>query len=156
MYSDIFKPLQRLSFLWPHLRSGVQDVVSSFFYPPKHVRCYVAGSSVDDCLRKLERKLGLPVFDLSIDISRKPQEMSSFPSGAKYLQHYVLSETSSSWKETGRPGYISCSVNVSTRGLALFSKGVPKLDVFAHAHMSKNCPGVYEDNVCTKCGDVSR
>ncbi len=146
---------------------GIFGRVSQIISPPQHIRMNVVGSSIDDCLRKLEEKAGLPKYDLSV--AEEPIEVVTWPVPRKGLDHNIVSKTSEIWQKNNK-GYISGGVFEAV-SRSMFSnkerKGMNSMVNFAvnladsynfHAriHISKNCLGVYSEGVCKFCGDVSR
>jgi hypothetical protein len=78
-------------------------------------------------------------------------EVATWPLGYRGLQYSVVSKTSEEWKtDDAKVGYICGSVTVFP------GKTMQEKTYLGKLHISKNCPGVYRDNVCTTCGDVSR
>ncbi len=135
--------------------------------PPQHIRMNVVGSSIDDCLRQLEEKAGLPKYDLSIDGS--PTEVVTWPVPRKGLNHNIVSKTSEIWQKNNN-GYIAGGVfeavsksmysNDERRRMnPMVGFAVNLADSYnfhARIHLSKNCLGVYREGVCKFCGDVSK
>jgi len=119
------------------------------FNPPQHIRLSAVEESLDDCLRRLEDVAGLPMGDLSL--SGDPMEVATWPHGHRGMKHFVVSKTSDKWKaDVTKVGYIYGSVTIFPGRTTQEKTCLGKL------HISKNCAGVYRDNVCTTCGDVSR
>lgn len=117
--------------------------------PPQHIRLSAVEESLDECLRKLEDAAGLPDGDLSL--RGDTREVATFPTGHRGVQHVIVSKTSDKWKaDVTKVGYISGSITVFPGRIGEEKTCLGKL------HISKNCAGVYRDNVCTTCGDVSR
>lgn len=114
--------------------------------PPQHLRPCACGDSLDECLRKLERKANLPIGDLYI--KGESMKVASWPLGLRSQSHPVWSKTSDAWEASvSKQGYISGHV------LEAEDKIGDLPSFFGTLHISKNCPGVYRDNVCTTCGD---
>ncbi|MCF7843932.1 hypothetical protein K9M47_03475 [Candidatus Gracilibacteria bacterium] len=146
---------------------GIIGMVNQVINPPQHIRMSVVGSSIDDCLRKLEEKAGIPKYDLSVE--GDPREVVTWPVPRKGLDHNIVSKTSEIWRKNNT-GYVAGGVFEAV-GKSMYSNderrrmnpmvgfAVNLADSYsfhAQIHISKNCPGVYRDNVCKFCGDVSR
>jgi len=135
---------------------------------PRHIRPFVVGDSLNDCLRKLEKEAGLPLGDLSL--KEEPMEVSTWPVIRSGLRHSISSKTSEKWRaDETKDGYIAGSVFEATGPAKLYAEQSSGLVPLAAAvlrladsmkfqgflHISKDCPGVYQDGVCTTCGDIS-
>ncbi len=142
--------------------SRPMDALQRFFNPPRHLHFSSAQDSVDACLRDLEHKTRLPKGDLYIK-GEPRHDMCSFPAMRSGTQYFLGSITAERWKV----GYISGTVFETDGATSLSPKqlgsmhpvvaaaiSVPHI-VVGRLHISKNCPGVYRENVCTTCGDRS-
>lgn len=147
---------------------GLFDHVRKFVTPtprPQHIRVFETAGTIEDCLRKLERSCGLPKGDLSI-VPGDPREVCTFPAMRKGLSYQISSKLSEQWREEGR-GYIAGSIFETEGPSDLTNAQLARMDMLVAAaisiphicvgnlHISKNCPGVYSDNVCITCGDRS-
>ncbi|MFC1775339.1 hypothetical protein ACFLY0_00660 [Patescibacteria group bacterium] len=118
-------------------------------HPPQHIRINGSGYSFGECLRDLEEGAGLPRYDLSIDKRNVPMRIAAWPTGHSGSKYNISSKTSKKWKTSGRDGYIGGSIIEPDTDLGLGEK------VFVgNIHISKNCPGVFANGVCTSCGDT--
>lgn len=144
----------------------VGEVSVRAFNPPRHIRLNSFGDSLDECLRALEKSANLPKGDLYI--KSEPREVATFPIVRRGLSYTIGSHTSDLWKRIpSKQGYICGSVfesreraritmEQSRRMSPLVLLGLHEANscnFFASLHISKNCPGVYKDGVCTTCGD---
>jgi hypothetical protein len=144
--------------------SFVQGVLN----PPEHIRLVGSGNSIEDCLRDLEKKARLPIGDLYV--KGEPMKVVSFPVPRVGLNHFIGSRTSDAWAvDDSKQGYISGSIFEATSPYKPTDEQRSRLDIMGavavalanavqflgRLHISKNCPGVYCDNVCTTCGDVA-
>lgn len=135
---------------------------------PRHIRVSVVGNSLGDCLQKLESKAGLPKGDLSV--KSDPMKVTTFPVSRRGLRHSVVSKTSGQWKlDNTNIGYIAGHIFEATGKVELNNEQELRMSplatgaiqyansitFFGSLHISKNCPGVYRDNICTTCGDIS-
>ncbi len=146
---------------------GIVKNIQQSMNPPQHIRMSVVGSSIDDCLRQLEKKACLPEGDLSV--KGEPMEVVTWPLPKKGVVHNVVSKTSKVWQETNS-GYIAGgvfeAVNQCMYSEAERKRMTPLLntavrmadqyDFHARIHISKNCPGAYYKGVCTNCGNLAR
>ncbi len=133
---------------------------------PQHIRLFEAATSIEDCLRLLEKAGRLPVGDLSIS-DEPPREVCTFPAMRSGLEYRIVSKISEEWRVADN-GYIAGTVFETTEPCTLEQDQLDRMDPIVAAavsikhicvgtlHISKNCPGVYRDGVCTSCGDVSR
>ena len=113
----------------------------------KHEKLQVVGLSVSDCLRKLEKEAGLPAMDLFV-ADNMGTEVVGWPVGSKATKHIFISQTSENIKLTRDiQGYFTGSVLKSEHPIVGIQFG-------ATMHISKNCPGVYSNGVCTSCGHI--
>jgi hypothetical protein len=126
----------------------VVHAVRKALNPPTHIRLYAVGGSLDDCLRQLEDEAGLPEGDLSL---RGDSSEVATIFGPRGLSHPIVSKTSEKWKgSSDKEGYIAGHVTLFAHDISPGNTCMGKL------HISRNCPGVYRDNVCTTCGDECR
>jgi hypothetical protein len=124
---------------------------------PIHREVGVTTGSINECLRELERRAGLPEGDLSLT-NHEPIDMVA-PLAAMRVKVYSFdSKTSEQWRKEGK-GYISGRISEAvgrseflpgiTHGAAVFAK--PGM-FYGNLFISKNCPGVFKDDTCTSCG----
>ncbi len=145
------------------LSSGFQR----FFHPPTHIRLSVVGKSINECLRQLERKAGLPVDDLFIE--GEPREVTTWPAMRDGIEHRIASKMSARWRaDPVTEGYIAGTIFETAGPCELTSEQLRRMEPIVAAavavphiclgniHISKNCPGVYKDNTCMTCGNISR
>ena len=126
----------------------VAHVVHELFNPPRHIRLVAVGASLNDCLRQLEDEAELPDGDLSL---RGDSSEVATLFGPRGLSHPIVSKTSEKWKgSSDKEGYIAGHVTLFAHDIS------PGNTCMGRLHISRNCPGVYRDNVCTTCGDESR
>lgn len=145
------------------------EFTDKFLNPPRHIRVSEMSDSLDGCLRSLEKSAGLPTGDLYLKSS--PMEVTSFPLKRKGLKYFLGSKTSDTWADDpSQKGYVAGSVIEFTEKTKLDSEQRKRFGYlmagliavadsspyFGSLHMSKNCPGVYENNMCKNCGDVAR
>jgi hypothetical protein len=72
-------------------------------------------------------------------------EVAGWPTGHKATKYIFVSETSENIKlSPGMQGYFTGSVLKSEHPIAGIQFG-------ATMYISKNCPGVYDNGVCTSC-----
>lgn len=122
--------------------------VQSVLKPPEHIRLVGFGNSLQECLRDLEKAAHLPVGDLYV----KYKTIEEYPVFTK--NYFVGSKTADLWKaDSSKQGYVAGCV-VESFELAK-SDGDGGYKFLGSLHISKNCPGVYYENVCTTCGDVA-
>ena len=141
----------------------VVEAVHDILNPPEHIRLTAVGTTIEECLRDLERQAELPIGDLGV--TGRPYETCSFPIMRRGMTDFIKSKLSERWRELGVVGYISGSVTEMTKPASLDQEQLDRLPpiivaavaaphvCIATLHISKNCPGVYRDNVCTTCGD---
>jgi len=126
--------------IFQQIGSGIHKIL----HPPQHVHLSVTSKDAYNCLRKLEKKASLPVGDLSIR-DDDPMEVAGWPTGHKGLRYIIDSKTSDEWKDDGsRQGYIAGSA-IKDKNSGTF---------IGSLHISKNCPGIFRDSICTTCGHV--
>ncbi|QSH39125.1 hypothetical protein JXR01_02340 [Candidatus Kaiserbacteria bacterium] len=140
----------------------ITSIIHKVFHPPQHLRLEVQGDTLEDCLRNLERQAKVPVGDFFVE--GEPESVVMLPARQTGKKYIVVSKVSEEWREAGK-GYIAGSIFEPTEPMEVGSESSPLLagiaqivnDVvfYGSVHVSKNCPGVYRDNVCTTCGDVS-
>lgn len=124
--------------------------VQAVLNPPQHIRLDTFGTSMHDCLHRLEKKADLPAGDLYI--KGESMKVASWPLGLRSLRHSVGSKTSDmNEADVSKQGYVGGHV---IEPLEVVISG-SEYRFFGSLHISKNCPGVYRDNVCTTCGDVA-
>lgn len=139
-------------FKTPNLFKNIEDIAKVAMFPPKHIRAHVTGESLEHCLRKLENDHGLPANDLYI--FGKPYKVTSFPFGMGATKHSFTSKTSDFMKEEAE------RLNLPKKGYVFghileADKEVAGIRFAASIHISKNCPGIYNNGVCSNCGDTS-
>lgn len=122
--------------------------------PPMHIRVHSVGGDARDCLHELEREAGLPPLDLSFDYE-KGMDWVSFPTGMRSICYPIVSKTGEQMKRKAAVGYISGSLYEPKLQPHFFDTDERLISGKYHGtlHISKNCPGVYRDNICTTCGD---
>lgn len=122
-----------------------------------HREIETVAESINECLRELERKGGLPRGDLSLT-NHEPIDMVA-PLAAMRVKVYSFnSRTSEQWRKEGK-GHISGRISEAVERSEFLPSITLVAAVFAKPGMfygnlfiSKNCPGVFKDDVCTSCG----
>ncbi len=128
----------------------------SLFYRPRHQEDICFGKSIEECLRKLEKEVGLPARDLSLT-GGTSEGGNLFATGTR---HFFRSRTSEEWKRFDRPGYVAGDVfevkDFPSRHLFSSAAIAHALAVSEHfvgsIHVSRNCKGVAAEGKCTYCG----
>lgn len=123
----------------------VKTVLKKILNPPHHTHYKTDFENKAACLEALEHLSGLPEGDLYLS-DEPPMDVVAAPRDWSKV-YGVKSKTSELWSKDGSmEGYIC--------GTLLKSSKDNEIIFYGDLHVSKNCPGVFRDRVCTSCGHV--